>query len=134
MANYYGTDKLIYTTTIGTGNDDVFKNFVRHFVADSIDDFANRNRCYINSETFEKIEQDHKRQKVKDFNNSIRKVIFNDPAVVIIWKDGTKTTVKCQKGDKFDKEKGLAIAIVKHMFGDMGYYNTIFDKWLNEEN
>lgn len=72
------------------------------------------------------------RQRVKNFNNSIKKVIFHDPVVAILWKDGTKTVVKCQKGDKFDAEKGLAFAIIKHMFGDTGHYNTIFDKWLEE--
>lgn len=72
------------------------------------------------------------RQKVRNFNNSIKKVVFHDPVVAILWKDGTKTVVKCQKGDKFDAEKGLAFAIIKHMFGNTGHYNTIFDKWLEE--
>lgn len=33
---------------------------------------------------------------------SIRKVIFNDPATVVLWSDGTKTVVKCGPEDKFD--------------------------------
>ena len=28
----------------------------------------------------------------------IKNVIFNEPATIIIWKDGTKTVVKCQEG------------------------------------
>ena len=47
---------------------------------------------------------------------SIRKVIFNDPATVVLWSDGTKTVVKCGPEDKFDIEKGLAMAIVKKVF------------------
>lgn len=52
----------------------------------------------------------------------IEKVIFNDPATVVIWSDGTKTIVKTrQKGrkkDKFSKEYGLAIAIAKKYCGN----------------
>ena len=29
----------------------------------------------------------------------IKDVIFNEPATIIIWKDGTKTVVKCQEGE-----------------------------------
>ena len=43
----------------------------------------------------------------------IKNVIFNDPATIVFWKDGTKTVVKCQDGDEFDPEKGLAMAIAK---------------------
>lgn len=52
----------------------------------------------------------------------IEKVIFNDPATVVIWSDGTKTVVKTrQKGrkkDKFSKEYGLAMAIAKKYCGN----------------
>ena len=41
----------------------------------------------------------------------IKKVIFNDPATIVFWNDGSKTVVKCQEGDIFDPEKGLAMAI-----------------------
>lgn len=51
-------------------------------------------------------------------NVNIRKVIFNDPATVVLWSDGTKTVVKCGPDDIFDKEKGLAMAIVKKMAGN----------------
>lgn len=62
----------------------------------------------------------------------IKKVIFNKPAVIIMWADKTKTIVKCQKGDNWDPEKGLAIAILKKIFGNTGAYNTIFAKWLEQ--
>lgn len=64
--------------------------------------------------------------------NSITKVIFNDPATIVIWSDGTKTVVKCDKRDEFDPEKGLAMAICKKHFGG-GFYNDIFKKWIPEE-
>ena len=63
----------------------------------------------------------------------IKKVIFNDPATIILWEDGTKTVVKAQDKDQFDKEKGLAMAIVKKALGNEGRYYEIFKKWLKED-
>ena len=53
----------------------------------------------------------------------IDKVIFNPPATIVLWKDGTKTIVKVKengkkgKRDKFSEEYGLAMAIAKKFFG-----------------
>lgn len=55
----------------------------------------------------------------------IKKVIFNDPATIILWGNGDKTVVKCRLGDVFDPEKGLAMAISKYVLGNnYEYYNT----------
>lgn len=62
----------------------------------------------------------------------IEKVIFNNPATIVLWKDGTKTVVKTQ-GEKFDPEKGLAMAISKKALGNQGNYYEIFKKWVREE-
>lgn len=63
----------------------------------------------------------------------ISRVIFNDPATIVFWKDGSKTVVKCGSGEQFDLEKGLAMAIVKKYFGNKGNYNNIFKKYLPKE-
>lgn len=63
----------------------------------------------------------------------IEKVIFNDPATIVFWNDRVKTVVKCQDGDIFDPEKGLAMAITKRFFGNQGNYCNEFQKWLPEE-
>ena len=65
--------------------------------------------------------------------NSITNVIFNNPATIVFWSDGTKTVVKCDERDEFDPEKGLAMAICKKHFGG-GFYNDIFKKWIPEED
>ena len=65
-------------------------------------------------------------------NELIERVIFNDPATVILWADGTKTVVKCQDGEKYDPEKGLAMALVKKMCGNKGNYYKIFTKVLKK--
>lgn len=60
----------------------------------------------------------------------IDRVMFNAPATIVFWKDGTKTVVKAQKGDKFDPEKGLAMAFAKRALGDKGNYYNVFLKHL----
>ena len=66
-------------------------------------------------------------------NNSyvfLIRVIYNDPATIAFWSDGTKTIVKAQPGDIFDPEKGLAMAIAKKACGNKGNYYNGFKKWL----
>lgn len=63
----------------------------------------------------------------------IEKVIFNDPATIVIWSDGTKTVVKRQDDEPFDKEKGLAMAISKKFLGNHGNYYNVFKRFLEEE-
>jgi len=64
----------------------------------------------------------------------IKDVIFNDPATIVFWSDGTKTVVKCQNDEKFDPEKGLAMAISKKALGNKGNYYNTFDKCLKKYN
>lgn len=51
----------------------------------------------------------------------IRRVIINKPAIIILWKDNTKTIAKCEDGEKFDAEKGFAIAVAKHFVGNTNF-------------
>ena len=60
---------------------------------------------------------------------SIRKVIFNDPATIVLWSDGTKTVVKCGPEDSYDMEKGLAMAIVKKMAGNDNHFHKVFKQY-----
>ena len=59
----------------------------------------------------------------------IKNVKFNGPATIVFWADGTKTVVKCQDGDDYSEEVGLAMCIVKKVFGNTSKYNDIFKKW-----
>ena len=63
----------------------------------------------------------------------IKKVIFNNPATIVLWSDGSKTVVKCSEEDTFDPEKGLAMAMVKKAFGNEGNYYNEIKKWLPNE-
>ena len=62
-------------------------------------------------------------------NTTIKNVIFNNPATIVLWTDGTKTVVKCQNDEIFDPEKGLAMAIAKKAFGNKGNYCNEIKKW-----
>ena len=64
----------------------------------------------------------------------LKKVIFNDPATIAFWSDGTKTVVKAQPGDIFDPEKGLAMVIAKKACGNKGNYYNGFKDWLPKES
>ena len=48
----------------------------------------------------------------------IREVIYNDPAVVVLWNDGTKTISKCDYGDNFNPEFGLILCVLKKVIGN----------------
>ena len=62
----------------------------------------------------------------------IKKVIFNNPATIVLWEDGTKTVVKVHEDDVYDPEKGLAMAISKKALGNKyDYYNT-FKHWMKK--
>ena len=59
----------------------------------------------------------------------IKNVIFNDPATIVFWDDGTKTVVKTQNDESFDPEKGLVMAYFKKMHGNKGSYFNEIKKW-----
>lgn len=60
-----------------------------------------------------------------------KKVIFNNPATIVFWNDDTKTVVKAQDGEKYDKEKGLAMCIVKKALGNKGNYYDVIKRWID---
>ena len=77
-------------------------------------------------DSFETKQSTNRRVKIRD-------VIFSDPATVVFWDDNTKTVVKTRGGEKYDKEKGLAMAIVKKITGNTGNYYEIFKEWCCDE-
>ena len=70
---------------------------------------------------------------LRNKNVEITKVIFNNPATIVFWNDGSKTVVKCSEDECFDEEKGLAMAISKKALGNQGNYYNTFEKWLPEK-
>ena len=64
------------------------------------------------------------------YRYAIQKVIFNEPATIILWADGSKTVVKCAEDEVFDSEKGLAMAICKKILGND--FKKVFKEHIQE--
>lgn len=62
----------------------------------------------------------------------IKVVHFSGPVTTVIWDDGTKSQVRCQEGDTFDPEKGLALAIAKKALGNKGSWYDDIKKWVDK--
>ena len=110
--NYYGASKPIYRRLNDTGAE-TYITYYNSYVTST-------NAVFNTIRTMQTVIP-----KIKD-------VIYNDPATIVFWEDGTKTVVKCEN-EKFDPEKGLAMAFSKKMLGNKGNYYNIFKKWLPEE-
>lgn len=67
-----------------------------------------------------------------DFTFEIKDVIFNNPATIVLWADGTKTVVKCQEDDVYSEEVGLALCFAKKALGNKSNFNNVFKKWVPE--
>lgn len=77
-------------------------------------------------ELLEKKKREVYKDDINAFIDSIDRIIFNDRTTIVFWKNGDKTIVTCQEGEEFDKEKAVALCIIKYLFGNIGYYNEIF--------
>ena len=58
----------------------------------------------------------------------IKKVIYSNPAVVINWSDDTTTKAICMKGDTYNAEFGLMLAVMKKLMGQ-DFANLLFSDW-----
>ena len=79
--------------------------------------------------------QKMKKSTNKPVMNPIKKVIFNPPATIVFWKDGSKTVVKAQNAE-YDPEKGLAMAIARHYLCDvcgLERYDGVFNRYLPKD-
>ena len=57
-------------------------------------------------------------EDTSDILDDIKQVIFNDPATIVTFSDGTKVCVKANENDKFSKEVGLMYALVKRLYAN----------------
>ena len=69
------------------------------------------------------------RDRVLISTSDIKQVIFNNPATIVYFKDGSKVVVKTMDGDEFNEEVGLAMAIMKKMFGSSTAFKKFAKKW-----
>ena len=62
------------------------------------------------------IEEKEKDMRLKYI--TLDRVIFDGPATIVFWSDGTKTVVKCMDGDSYAYDVGIAMATLKKMLGE----------------
>lgn len=61
-----------------------------------------------------------------------KRVIFNPPATVVFWKDGTKTVVKSMEDDQFNPYYGFVCALAKKIYGSNSAVKSIVSKYMPE--
>lgn len=62
----------------------------------------------------------------------IKRVIFSGDATVVLFSDGTKSVTKRLESDADDKEKAIAMALVKSVYGK-NYYQDLFERFIPTE-
>ena len=62
-------------------------------------------------------------------NFYIKSVIYNDPATIVIWSDGTKTVSKTHAGDVYSPEVGLVLCVLKKLTGSTKVHDLI-EAWI----
>lgn len=62
------------------------------------------------------------------------RVVFNGPATIAFWPDGTKTVVKCAADDEdvFDRKTAIMWCFMKKIFGTTSHVNRILDDLVHE--
>lgn len=66
-----------------------------------------------------------------DYDNNliyIEKVIYNKPAVIVVWSDGTKTRSTCDKEDIWNPELGLMLCVMKKVMGQ-DFTSKLYRDW-----
>ena len=63
----------------------------------------------------------------------LTKVIYNNPATIAFWEDGSKTIAKCDSESIYSEDVGLLICILKKCLGAQNAINII-KYWTKEQN
>lgn len=124
-------DRTIYSATIHTKSGKLYDGCnPGHLVAMGDRPGKDYSNYGVHSKTLK--EEIQMKTQSQSACNPIKKVIFNDPATIVFWNDGTKTVVQA-RGEAFDPEKGLAMAICRHYLCDICHleeYRGLFQKHL----
>ena len=57
----------------------------------------------------------------------IKQIIFNKPATIVFWSDGTKTVSKCHEEDEYSTTVGMLTAVMKKFAGGDFVSKTLRD-------
>lgn len=62
----------------------------------------------------------------------VKKIIFNPPATIVIWEDGHKEIVKCNRYEEFQPEVGVSMCFMKRLFGSRHKFTKLVDEAWSE--
>ena len=87
------------------------------------EEYLHRNKVIKETSTERLIEE----LKCRDEFNEMEptRIIFNDPATIVFWNDGSKTVVKCTAGQKFSEYYGYLAAMAKKIYSTNGVINRL---------
>ena len=90
-------------------------------------------KTILSSNLMFKSESNRKLETNNISKSDIKQVIYNNPATIVYFTDGSKVVVKTMDGDEFNEEVGLALAIMKKMFGSSTAFKKFAKKWKETE-
>ena len=66
-------------------------------------------------------------------NFAIKRVVYNEPATIMFFDDGTKTVCKAEPGDKYNPEYGFMMCLLKKLCNSDDLFDAL-DHWVPKEN
>lgn len=60
-------------------------------------------------------------------------IIYNDPATIVFWKDGTKTVVKKSPKEPYNKYTAFCAALAKKVYGNNSQVNKIVEAGIEQK-
>lgn len=63
----------------------------------------------------------------------IKRVLYQNPATIVFWSDGTKTVSKCSEKDTYSMETGLALCVLKKIIGTREV-KALLQEWCSYES
>ena len=109
----------VWEAALGIGNQPNHKK--EKTVGDVVNEFTEEQKKVLYY-LIGKVQEDAKAEKSEP-----TKILVQGTATIIWWSDGTKTIVKCQKGDKMDPEKGIAMCVMKKFMGTNETHSNYLD-------
>ena len=62
------------------------------------------------------------------YSLNVSKIIYNPPATIVFWTDGTKTVVKCSAEDEFSEYYGFLAALGKKVYESNSQIKKLIDE------
>lgn len=63
-----------------------------------------------------------------------KRIVYNPPATIVFWQDGTKTVVKCADSETYSPYYGFVTALAKKVLGTNSNINRIVNTYLNMDD